>query len=130
MYADDYQLYVTGSDYNIASSRLQYQGKLAMSWYRDNFLHANTEKFQRLIINPRNNDSDKQTEALQIEDQIISNTSQIKLLGVEIDDKLTFTSHISNICIKASQVGVLLRLRNLIPCKAKLIIYKSSILPH
>ena len=38
MYADDHQLYVTGSDYNIASSRLQYQGKLAMSWYRDNFL--------------------------------------------------------------------------------------------
>ena len=131
MYADDHQLYVTGSDYNIASSRLQYQGKLAMSWYRDNFLLANTEKFQCLTINPRNIDSDKQTEALQIEDQIIANTSQIKLLGVEIDDKLNFTSHISNICIKASQkVGVLLRLRNLIPCKAKLIIYKSSILPH
>ena len=37
-------------------------------------------------------------------------------------------SHISNIFIEASQkVGVLLRLRNLIPCKAKLIIYKSSI---
>ena len=51
--------------------------------------------------------------------------------GVEIDDKLNFTTHISNICIKASQrVGVLLRLRNLILCKAKLIIYKSSILPH
>ena len=95
-----------------------------MSCYRDNVLLANTE-------NPRNIDSDKQTEALQIEDQIIANTSQIKLLGVEIDDKLNFTSHISNICIKASQkVGVLLRLRNLIPCKAKLIIYKSSILPH
>ena len=130
MYADDHQLYVTGSDYNIASSRLQYQGKLAMSWYRDNFLHANTEKFQCLTINPRSIDSDKQTEALQIEDQIITNTSQIKLLGVEIDDKLNFTSHISNICIKSSpqKVVVLLRLRNLIPCKAKLIIYKSSIL--
>lgn len=59
------------------------------------------------------------------------NTSQIKSLGVEIDDKLNFTSHISNICIKASQkAGVLLRLRNLITCKAKLIIYKSSILPN
>ena len=45
--------------------------------------------------------------------------------------KLNFTSHISNICIKASQkVCVLLRLRNLIPRKAKLLIYKSSILPH
>ena len=101
-----------------------------MSWYGDNFLLANTEKFQCLTINPRNIDSDKQTEALQIEDQIVTNTSQIKLLGVEIDDKRNFTSHISNICIKASpqKVGVLLRLRNLIPCKAKLIIYKSSIL--
>ena len=82
-------------------------------------------------INPRNIDSDKQTEALQIEDQIIANTSQIKLFGAETDYKLNFTSHISNICMKASQkVGDLLRLRNLIPCKTKLIIYKSSILPH
>ena len=125
------ELYVKGSDYNIASSRLQYQGNLARSWYRDNFLLANTEKFQCLTINPRNIDSDKQIEALQIEDQIITNTSQIRLVGVEIDDKLNFTSYISNICIKASQkVGVLMRLRNLIPCKAKLMIYKSSILPH
>ena len=125
MYAEDHQLCLTGSDYNIASSGLQYQGQLAMSWYRDNFLLANTEKFQCLTINPRNIHSDKQTEALQIEDQIIANTSQIKLLAVEIDDKLNFTSHISNICIKASQkVGVLLRLRNLLPCNAKQIIYK------
>ena len=76
-------LYVTGSDYNIASSRLKYQGKLAMSWYRDNFLLANTEKFQCFTINPRNIDSDKKIEALQIDDQIIADTSQIKLLGVE-----------------------------------------------
>ena len=34
---------------------------------RDNFLLANTEKFQCLTIKPRNIDSDKQTEALQIE---------------------------------------------------------------
>ena len=120
MYADDHQLYVTESDYSTTFSRLQYQGKLAMSWYRDNFLLANTEKFQCLTVNPRIIDPD-----------IIINTSQIKLLGVEIDDKLYFTSHIINICIKASQkVCVLLRLRNLMPCKAKLMIFKSSILPH
>ena len=76
-------LYVTGLDYNIASSRLKYQGKLAMSWYRDNFLLANTEKFQCFTINPRNIDSDKKIEALQIADQIIADTSQIKFLGVE-----------------------------------------------
>ena len=49
--------------------------------------------FQCLTINPRNTGSDKQTEVLQIEDQIITNTSQIKLLGVEIDDKLKVAEH-------------------------------------
>ena len=85
------------------------------------FLLAHTEKFQCLTINLRNIGPDKKTETLQIKDQIITNTSQIKLLGAEIDDKHNFTSHISNICIKASQkVGVLMRLRNLIPWWSKI----------
>ena len=54
-----------------------------------------------------------------------------KLLGVQIDEKISFTSHISELCTKASRkVGVLVRLRNLIPCNAKPSLYKSSILPH
>ena len=62
-------------------------------------------KFQCLTVNPRNIDSNKQTVALQIEDQIITNALQIKLPGVEINDKLDFTNRISNICIKW-RVGV------------------------
>lgn len=58
------------------ASRLQPQGKLAMSWHKGTFLLDNTEKFQCLTINPRNIGPDKQTEALQIKDQIITNTSQ------------------------------------------------------
>ena len=56
------------------------------------------------------------------------------LLGVNIDEHLVFSKHISELCIKqikASQrVGVLSRLRNPIPTKAKLLLYKSSILPY
>ena len=40
-------------------------------------------------------------------------------------------SHVSNVCKKAPrQVRVISRLRNMIPTKAKLQIYKSAILPH
>ena len=67
MYADDHVLYATGLKHNIVSSRLQDQGELVMSWYRDNFLLANTAKFQCLTINPRNMDLDKPTKALQME---------------------------------------------------------------
>ena len=55
----------------------------------------------------------------------------MKLLGVYIDENLNFAGHISELCTIASQkVGMLVRLRNLIPCNAKLMLYKTSILPY
>ena len=55
----------------------------------------------------------------------------LNLLGVTIDSKLNFPDHITSICKKASQrIGVIMRLRNLIPTKAKLVIYKSAVLPY
>ena len=51
-----------------------------------------------------------------LEDQEIKETEQINLLRVNIDNNLNFTSHISDICTKASQkVRVLMRLKNSIP---------------
>ena len=55
----------------------------------------------------------------------------MKLLGVTLDDELSFSTHISDICKKASKkVGVLVRLRNMIPREAKLQLHKSAILPN
>ena len=55
----------------------------------------------------------------------------IKLLGVHIDENLNLTWHISKLCMKANQKVVEpSRLRNLIPCKAKLLLYKFFILPY
>ena len=61
----------------------------------------------------------------------VKSSDYLKILGVTIDNKLEFSEHISDICKKTScKVGVLLRLRNLIPWSAKLQLYKSNILPH
>ena len=67
---------------------------------------------------------------LNINDLDIVNTELIKLLEVNIDDNLNFTKQISKLCTKARQkkVGVLSRLRNLIPSKAQLLLYKSFLL--
>ena len=54
-----------------------------------------------------------------INDTVIDQKPEITLLRVTLDDQLSFLSHISNVCRKASsQTGVLLRLRNLIPTSA------------
>ena len=57
--------------------------------------------------------------------------SEIMLLGVTLDDQLSFSSRVCNVCRKAScQTGVLLRLCNLILTSARLHIVKFAILPY
>ena len=131
MYADDHQMYAKGTDHETVGRSLKIHGRQALTWYSKNYLKANPDKFHSLIINPRKLDKNKSDTVLNIDDTDIIKTEKIKLLGVYIDDKLEFTEHIRELCIKASQkVGVLSRLRNLIPCKAKLLLYKTFILPH
>ena len=68
---------------------------------------------------------------MNIQGSEIESTEKLNLLGVTIDSKLNFEHHISNVCKKASQrIGVLMRLKNLIPTEAKLQLYKAAIYPH
>ena len=81
-----------------------------------------------MSLDPRNCPKDLH---IVINDTVIEQKSEITLLGVTLDDQLSFSKHVSNVCRKAScQTGVLLRLRNLIPTSAKLHIVKFAILPH
>ena len=57
--------------------------------------------------------------------------NSIKLLGVTIDNKLNFSVHINITCKKANQrIGVLMRLKNLVPTVAKLHLLKAASLPY
>ena len=61
----------------------------------------------------------------------IEPTNLMKLLGIIIDGKLNFTEHVKSIAVKAGRlVGVIMRLRNLIPEKVKLQLYRTAIVPH
>ena len=54
-----------------------------------------------------------------------------ELLGVYIDENLNFAGYISQLCTTAREkVGILVRLRNLILYNAKIMLYKTSILPY
>ena len=54
-----------------------------------------------------------------------------KLLGVTFDEHLKFTSHLKELSKRVSRkIGVMMRLKNVIPTLAKVRIYKSLILPQ
>ena len=101
MYANDHQMYVKGREHETVQCRMKTQGQQALSWYSNNFLLANPDKFQSRNINPRKLDMDKSDKTLSINDLEFTNTELIKLLGVHGDENLNFTEHISKLCIKA-----------------------------
>ena len=56
MYVDDQQLYTSGTNFTAVREALEQEGQLAAYWYRDNFLLANPDKFQAIILYNRNID--------------------------------------------------------------------------
>ena len=97
-----------------------------------NLLQANPNKYQIIAINPKLFIKELVDKLLlQIDNQVVKSLDKITILGVNIDEKLTFSEHGKDIYKRASQkVGVLLRLHNFIPCSAKLQLYKFAILLH
>ena len=61
---------------------------------------ANSDKFQAIVVN-RNNKR-KDSYSLNINQEVINSEYCVKLLGVEVDNKLSFERHISTLVKKAS----------------------------
>ena len=81
-----------------------------MDWYNANSIKANPNKFQFILINQNNN----LEMTLNIQDTILVNQDQVKLLGVTIDKNLNFKKHINTICETAqNRLYALLRIRNI-----------------
>ena len=86
-------------------------------WYQENLLKANCDKYQAMVLgNPKG----ERKVDLDICGENVEQTQTIKILGVNLDDKLNFRDHIRGVCKKVGKmVGILRRLKNLIPVNAK-----------
>ena len=60
--------------------------------------------------------------------EVLLPTKEVKLLGVTIDNKLTFSKHIKTMCSKTnSKISVFRRIRNFISLKRAKILYNAFI---
>ena len=92
-------------------------------WFRNNFMKLNEEKCLFLF-------SGLATEHtwVRVGNAMIWESSQEKLLGVNIDKNLDFNSHLKMICTKANQkVTILSRLANMLTVSKKRVIFKAFI---
>ena len=96
------------------TSQLSVSADQATKWYESNLLAGN--KYQTLNIGYSKKTDSSANTVIYANNQEIKTIDTLKLLGVTIDSKLNFSEHVSSACKMASQrIGVLMRLRNLIP---------------
>ena len=89
---------------------------------------SNASIYQALVLGNTAHDFDIKCEENPIP---VSSEIQLHVLGVTLDNKLKFDSHIASICRKAGgQVNALNRLKNVLPCKTKEALYRAFILQH
>ena len=62
---------------------------------------VNPDKFQVIVV--KKNCRMKDSYALNINKQTINSENSVKLLGIEIDNTLSFDKHIFNLCKKSKQ---------------------------
>ena len=78
---------------------------------------ANPDKFESMIISSK---KDLSKSVLNINGIELTTESSVKLLGIEIDNKLNFEKHISNVRKKDSnQLNAICRLQTFIGKKKK-----------
>ena len=70
------------------------------NWFRINSMVANPGKFQIIFLGPSINNSNI---LFIVENKHIKSNNEVKLLGITIDHKLTFTKHMKNLCNTASK---------------------------
>ena len=77
--------------------KLCHNATVMLEWFQSNYMQANPSKFQLIIFS-------KDTLACELkinEGTIIHSQPTVKLLGVNIDDKLSFDDHVTLLCEKA-----------------------------
>ena len=75
---------------------LEGEANVLLKWLKENEMIANPGKFQAILI--KKDRSDTSGIEISLSDKNIKLEKTAKLLGVKLDNKLNFDSHISDLC--------------------------------
>ena len=106
-YADDCSPYEVSLPLEDVIHKLEEYSLVLMEWYESNYLKPNPDKLHLLLSEV----GDKC--AVQIGNEMISNSAEQKILGIYFDNKLNFKCHLNKLCGRASQkIHALARVSN------------------
>ena len=107
-FADDNTIYAEGNHIDEVINKLMTDVNILVKWFNENSLVANPSKFQLMFLGTK----ESEEIPIKISNNILKNKNEVELLGVTIDNKLNFSSHINRICKTANnKLSAIIRLR-------------------
>ena len=131
-YADDTQILVSGKTKKDLKQKIEDTITTAQSWYTKNSLKINPTKTEIMVFNSK--ESTQPTSFTVTEDgnskQILSK-KKMKILGVVLDERLTWRDHVKHVKSKASRtIRNLARTTHVLPLKSRKTLYDALVTPH
>ena len=108
-FADDTTLYSSSLKYEEAHWKLSNDTHTVLNCFQINIMKASPVKFLIMFLGSSINNNNV---TFLMKNEHTKSTNEVKLLEITIDHKLTFTKHINNLCITASnRLRALTRIR-------------------
>ena len=124
-YADDNTLYSTGKDLNWIKRILE-MDFIFHQWFQKNHMTLNSGKCHYMVINSRD-----LSHEIMLNNNKITSSNEEKLVGILLDSKLNFESHIGSLCREAGQkINALARLKNYLKSDQRNLLLNSAIKSH
>ena len=128
LYADDTVLTCTGTNMANINSKIQQDMDKIVCWCNNNLLTINVNKTKSMLFTYAKNPS---APVVKILGQTLANVDTYKYLGVTLDRRLQFKTHLSNTYkILNHKLWLFRKIRNSLNQAASLMIYKTMILPY
>ena len=95
-YADDSTPYVCSEKIDLTPEKLEEVEKVLFEWFSNNSLKANADRCHLIL-------STDEPFSINIDHEIIKNSNNKKLLGINLNNRLGFDTHVANICNRVSK---------------------------
>ena len=129
LYADDCNIVYSAENTSDLQNKVQSSIDKINEWMCENRLKLNVKKSNYIIIDF----SGRKTDEIQLKfgDNYLEKVKTTKILGLIIDERISFKSHIDSVCNKlSSRIGLLSRISYYLPSKTLNIIYKTLVQTH
>ena len=100
-------------------------------WLLINKLSVNVNKTKFMIFHHPQRKIEHLVPALELNSEPLERVSEFNFLGLTLDEHISWKPHVQKIANKISRIiGILRRLKNILPTPVLITLYNTLILPH